>query len=308
MQGHQAIQLQAGQSSATLYPVLGGMLNSLEFATAVGMRNVIDGVAANQLPANPGYRSAVLFPFPNRLRDGRYRFAGKAHQFAVNEAVTRTALHGFLYRTVASVTAQEQTATKHSVSLSYHYKAEPGYPFAADVELHYSLHAEGALDVALTVTNTDVCAIPVGIGWHPYYTLGCDLADCQLQTPPLRRCQIDERMLPDGDYVADERFTTPVLLGATQLDNCFALDSGVEAQQRVNFFSDKAGFGLQLWQQTGAHKMNFLQLYTPPERKSLAIEPMSCGIDALNTGEGLQVLEPGQQYQGAFGVRLMKQV
>ncbi|WP_049722820.1 aldose 1-epimerase [Gilvimarinus polysaccharolyticus] len=303
-----AIQLQAGSSTATLYPELGGMINELEFATPVGVRNVIDGVVCSELPHNPGYRSAVLFPFANRLRDGRYQFAGKSHQFAVNEAVTQTALHGFLYRTAANIIAEEQTATAHSVTLRYNSTAEAGYPFAAAVELVYTLRAEGALDVELTVTNRDDCAIPVVIGWHPYYTLGCDLAECQLQTPPMQRCEIDERMLPTGGHTIDERFTQSMSLTDTQLDNCFVLSADSGGEQYVRFYSKSVGYGLELWQQTGAYGMNFLQLYTPPERQSLAVEPMSGGIDALNTGEGLQILEPGQQYQGAFGVRLMKQV
>ncbi|WP_339617015.1 aldose epimerase [uncultured Gilvimarinus sp.] len=308
MTGTKAIQLRAGQSSLTLYPALGGMINALEFATPQGVRNVVDGVAPGELPHNPGYRSAVLFPFPNRLRDGRYQFAGKRYQFAVNEAATQTALHGFLHRTEARVVEQEQTAEAHSITLSYACKAEPGYPFAVDVELSYTLRADGALDVELTVTNRDAEPIPLGTGWHPYYTLGCDLAECHLQTPDMQRCAIDDRMLPTGDYVADQRFSAPTLLGDTALDNCFALDGSVEGEQCVRFFNKSAGFGLALWQRTGVHGMNFLQLYTPPERQSLAVEPMSCGIDALNTGEGLQVLEPGQQYQGAFGVRLIKSV
>ncbi|WP_041522135.1 aldose 1-epimerase [Gilvimarinus agarilyticus] len=302
------VHLQAGQSRLTLYPEFGGMINALEFATAGGARNVIDGVAQGELPNNPGYRSALLFPFPNRLRDGRYQFSGQSHQFAINETASQTALHGFLFAKEASVVAQQQTATAHSVQLHYSCRDEPGYPFAADLELNYTLRAEGALDVELTVVNHDACAIPFGIGWHPYYTLGCDLAECQLQAPAMQRSVIDERMLPTGEYVADERFQQPVRLGDTVLDNCFALKADVEGDQCVRFFNPAAGFGLELWQRTGNNGMNFLQLYTPPERQSLAIEPMSCGVDALNTGEGLQILEPGQQYQGAFGVRLIESV
>ena len=303
-----SIQLQAGQARLTLYPELGGMINALEFATPDGVRNVIDGVAQSELPNNPGYRSALLFPFPNRLRDGRYQFAGRSHQFVVNEAATQTALHGFLWAKKISVMAQEKTATAHSIRLRYECRNEPGYPFAADLELSYTLRSEGALDVELTVINSDNCAIPFGIGWHPYYTLGCNLADCQLQTPAMRRSLIDGRMLPTGDGIADERFQSSRSLGETSLDNCFALDADVDGDQCVRFFNPAAGFGLELWQKTGANGMNFLQLYTPPERQSLAVEPMSCGIDALNTGEGLQVLEPGQKYRGAFGVRLIESV
>ena len=37
----------------------------------------------------------------------------------------------------------------------------------------------------------------------------------------------------------------------------------------------------------------YLQVFTPPNRKSVAIEPMSCPGNAFNSGLGLQYLSPG---------------
>ncbi|MGB0929923.1 MAG: hypothetical protein ACPGVB_04055, partial [Chitinophagales bacterium] len=48
----------------------------------------------------------------------------------------------------------------------------------------------------------------------------------------------------------------------------------------------------------------YFQIYIPPHRKSIAIEPMNCNIDAFNNGEGLTLLKVGQTWKGSFGVAL----
>lgn len=297
-----ALVLTAGEASLTLYPQYGGMINALVIPTAAGPRNVIAGVNPAELPANPAYRGAVLFPFPNRMRDGRYRFAGRDYQFAVNEAATGTALHGFLFRVPARVVDESRTAENHTATLEYQCdgRDEAGYPFSARVALTYTLSADGALAVEMSVENIDDQPMPVGIGWHPYYTLGRPIDECVLQMPPAQRVLIDERMLPTGERVDEERFVSPAMLGETAFDDCFVVAPG---RQQAILWSEPDNFGLSLWQQAGETSMHFMQLYIPPDRQSIAVEPMSCGIDAFNTGAGLVVLEPGQGYRASFGVQ-----
>ena len=55
--------------------------------------------------------------------------------------------------------------------------------------------------------------------------------------------------------------------------------------------------------ETGAYKVSFttsdnldayLQVYTPPHHKSIAIEPMTCIADSFNNKTGLRVLLPNK--------------
>jgi aldose 1-epimerase len=39
------------------------------------------------------------------------------------------------------------------------------------------------------------------------------------------------------------------------------------------------------------------------ERRGFAVEPMTCPPNAFNTGEGLLRLEPGQRFEGSWGIR-----
>jgi aldose 1-epimerase len=52
----------------------------------------------------------------------------------------------------------------------------------------------------------------------------------------------------------------------------------------------------------------FLMVYTPDaipdasRRRSLAIEPMTCAPNALRSGDGLIVLQPGQSTSATWGI------
>lgn len=51
----------------------------------------------------------------------------------------------------------------------------------------------------------------------------------------------------------------------------------------------------------------WFQIFTPPTRDALAVEPMTCGPDAFNEGpthDGLMVLEPGDETTSRWGIRV----
>ena len=57
-------------------------------------------------------------------------------------------------------------------------------------------------------------------------------------------------------------------------------------------------------------RFGYLMCYTgdtlddPARRRTaLAVEPMTCPPDALRSGRDLVVLEPGQQWEGSWGLR-----
>ena len=59
-----------------------------------------------------------------------------------------------------------------------------------------------------------------------------------------------------------------------------------------------------LWQETGKRKYNYLQIFTHPSRMSIAIEPMTCNIDAFNNKEGLITLKSDESFKACYGIRL----
>jgi aldose 1-epimerase len=41
----------------------------------------------------------------------------------------------------------------------------------------------------------------------------------------------------------------------------------------------------------------------PDQRIALAVEPMTCAVDALNSGDGLLWLQPGDTWSASWGLR-----
>ena len=72
-----------------------------------------------------------------------------------------------------------------------------------------------------------------------------------------------------------------------------------EKNAEVILQSDKGK--LTYWQETGEGKYNFIQIFTPPHRTCIALEPMTSNIDTFNNGDGLVLLKENEQLSGNFG-------
>ncbi len=107
-------------------------------------------------------------------------------------------------------------------------------------------------------------------------------------------------MIPTGRLLPEERFEEIRLIGEQVIDNCFAL-TGDEPVAEVLLSGPKGR--LRYRQEAGPGKFPFVQVFTPPHRRSIAVEPMSCNIDAFNNGMGLWSLEPGEEAAAAVRVR-----
>jgi len=151
--------------------------------------------------------------------------------------------------------------------------------------------------------------MPVGVGWHPYFQLsdaagGDTIDELQMKMPESEQVLIDKRMIPTGETNAYKNFIQYSKIGDTKLDDCFVPAQGGVKEVGVKLWSEKANCGLEIWQDKS---YGFVQLYTPPDRQSIAIEPMSCNINAFQSGDGLTVLAAGESFNGKFGVRLFTQ-
>src|SRR6185503_1632108 len=131
----------------------------------VGDRDVLDGYAMDEMCASG--RGQVLLPWPNRIEDGRYTFDGRDHQLPLTEVAAGNAIHGLVRW--SSWTVAERA--EESVVLEHVLRPQPGYPFALELRIVYSLGA-GGLTVRTTATNAGEAPCPFGSGMHPYFTLG----------------------------------------------------------------------------------------------------------------------------------------
>jgi len=291
--------LEAGGQRAVVTEV-GATLRSWE----VDGVEQLDGFGADEL--GEGFRGKALAPWPNRVRDGRYRFAGLEHQLALNELERGSALHGV----VAWVNWGALRRSSDGVALRHLLHAQPGYPFSVEVEVEYRLSGEG-LHATLTATNVGAAEAPFGAGFHPYLTLPGAGPDDELLTIPGRTHvpTDDERLLPVGPPVpvdgSEYDFRHPRPIGDLVLDACYGdLDRGADGVARVRL-ARRGGGGLTLWVD---ETFRYVHVFTgdpadPARRgKGVAVEPVTCAPDAFNTGEGLLALAPGASLTGRWGL------
>lgn len=290
-----------------LVPEFGGLTNRLQFASAQGPIDVIVGLPNRKaMVEDIVFRGIPIFPVVNRLEDGRYSFDGASYQLPINEPSRNNALHGLLHHLQPHVELSE-SGTSSEATLTYRYNGEEkGYPFPVDVAIQYRLNADSSLDIEYRVHNRHHSAIPVGLGWHPYFGFSHPIDDCRLKLPTVQRLGIDSRLLPTGEKLPYDAFEVPNSLRDVQLDDCFAivLDETSETASII-LWSEKHQLGVEIWQQTGDQAFNFIQVCTAADRQSVAIEPVSCGINAFNTGDGLITLPADDSFTARTGVRLV---
>ena len=241
-----------------------------------------------------------LFPFPNRLKNGVYGFEGRNYSFEINDGNgLQNALHGFVRAEAFSITEQGKNDHEAWITLDYAYAGElDSYPFPFQMSINYCLSAQ-ELKVGVKLVNTGPANMPTGLGWHPYFYLPSGKDKAEIQLPSCREVEVDKTMIPTGKKFASTRFDVFRKLKGIDLDTCFELND----KGKINAVRLKAGdeYEIGLWQD-GAY--GFIQIYIPAEGQSIAIEPMTCGIDAFNTGEGLRILAPGESWEVFCGVGL----
>ena len=155
----------------------------------------------------------------------------------------------------------------------------------------YCLKKECTLCIKTTITNIDDQLIPIADGWHPYFNLG-DLIDvCQLEFQSKEKLEFNEALIPTGAMTPYEEFGSIKKIGSSFFDNCFTVNFA-ECQPMVVFRNPLKNIQVEIHP---SEQYPYLQIYTPPGRKCIAIENLSAPPDALNNFIGLQVLEPQER-------------
>ncbi|MGH2944760.1 MAG: aldose 1-epimerase family protein [Solirubrobacteraceae bacterium] len=268
-------------------------------------RQLLDTFAMDE--AGEDFRGRVLAPWPNRIRDGRYAFAGSEHRIPITEPERNCALHGL----VRCVKWQPVRRSSDHVTLGYVLRPQPGYPFTLRLEVEYRLALEG-LTLTLCATNLGAAVAPFGAGFHPYLSLGDRrIDDYVLEMPARTRVPVDERLLPRGAPVPVDGtrhdFRRARSIGAQALDTCFGdLERGADGLARVRLTDAEGARAVTAWMD---EHFRYVHVYTADavtdaarRRGGLAIEPMTCAPDAFNSGEGLVALRPGASFTCRWGL------
>ncbi|MDY3558233.1 aldose 1-epimerase [Gemmata sp. JC673] len=273
---------------------------------------------SNPVPTRSG--QPILFPFPGRLRDGRFTFEGKTYQLPLNESSKLHAIHGFTPRNRWRVTGHDcgdaHAALTGAFNLAKDFpEALPWWPSDFEFQVTYRLSAD-RLRVDARVENVGAAPLPFGLGYHGYFVLpganAADVSDYVLQAGTGALWEA-ENNLPTGRKIGlppELDFRAPRPVGSTALDNVFAEAHGpVDPQSgltEVATLSHPNAVGrLRVLADTSFRD---LVLFTPAHRHAVAIEPYSCSADASNlqakgADSGWRVLPVGGVWESAVEYR-----
>lgn len=267
-----------------IYPNLGASLQKLSFRGI----DIIDGIECTDeglLTYENKYNSSFLFPFPGRIPNGKYVFNNVEYELDCNDPGFNGSLHGHIHNKRFTVQLPATTDKTATVKLNYTDTGTKGFPFSYLIEITFTF-SEEKLKIDVEVFNNGHVKFPFGIGWHPYFKAK-NLRACSLDFQSEHQLLLNENLVPERKTPFN--YSTPLLVSETHFDDCFILKKP-EASFRSNEFSMNLKF-------SSKSPDSFLQIYTPPARSGIAIEPMTCAGNCFNNKMGLQVLEPNSSYK-----------
>jgi len=289
----------------TIIPECGGLINELVLQANQKNLSILNGyTSADELAEFRLHKGSKLIPFPNRIKDGKYEFGGNIYQLPLNHAAENHAIHGFIYDKKFDVINTEIQANEVTINLENIYEGtHQGFPFKFLTELICTLTVNDGFHCQTLVQNIDDRPLPFGDGWHPYFTLHKKVDELMLKIPSLLQTEVDSRMIPTGKVLDFGWFNRLAKINDIRLDTGFRID-GAEGYVETELCDLDAHVKIKIYQETGPKKYNFLQVYIPPSRDSIAIEPMTGNIDAFNNKDGLIILEPDELFEASYGVQL----
>lgn len=260
---------------AEIAPTLGN--NCFSFSTH---KPVLETVPFPEFVKRPtSYGIPILFPFPNRIRDGRFSFQGET--FTVDPP-----RHGFArdkpWNVVGHGASDEEGAwlTSGFDASAYPEQILRQFPFPFKLEVSYRLRG-GRLAMETTARNTGDREMPVGFGIHPYFRKPNKGV---VYVPANGRWELSDslptgKILPvEGNYDLNNGRS----LHDLNLDDIFTL---VEADKEgiARCVLEDQDHATETVVEFPTKQFPHIVVYTPPApRQAICIEPNSCPTDAFN--------------------------
>ena len=292
-------------STARIAPELG--FNCFEFRAKVGDReiDVLDSVPDFE---TGGQRSSgsgipILFPFPNRIRAGKFTWEGREFSLPVSDKFGN-AIHGLCLDRPWRVIAQGDDFVTGQFQLSVDApNRRTLWPTDFTIEVDYELLGN-RLRANFRVINPSSQPLPWGLGTHPYFKLPLATTSrvgaCLIEVPAAQRWELQD-CLPTGerrelDEEHDLRFGAYV--DTVQLDDVYTTVQCEGPQFDCLILDEEAGLQITL---TSPPIFREIVVFTPPNRAAVCIEPYTCPTDAINLQArgidcGWRTLAPGAEF------------
>jgi aldose 1-epimerase len=255
----------------------------------------------------------ILYPMPNRVRDARFSFEGRAFTFTPNNGTHF--IHG-LVRDVPWM-CDEPIVSEDGIAVTARITFEPGseryrlFPIRNSLELTYTLKPR-SLTLAFRVRNQDArWRLPFGLAIHPYFRIIGPRESIRLQVPAKKWMESIEQM-PTGRLIdlagGPVDLCKPRSLSGLDLDDVYW---GADPDRQQIIYYDQIGKKVTL---TASNFFTHCVVYTPAGKPFFCIENQSCSTDAHNLyARGLEeaahltILDPGESLTASVVIAVGEQ-
>lgn len=251
----------------------------------------------------------LLFPFPNRIAEGRFSWDGKDYflpESLVGYEGQGNAIHGFALDRPWRILEQTESSLKAAFQMSIDDPERCHlWPADGEIEVTYQL-CGNVLRSEIVVRNPSDTPLPWGFGTHAYFRLPMtsesSAADCTVYAPADKQWVL-ENCLPTGALkspAASDRLTEAPRFGTLKLDDVYTRVQSQDGVVTCRIVDEKAGLQIV---QTCDDSFREIVAFTPPWTSAVCLEPYTCTTNAINLQQkgvdaGLQVLAPGAEWRG----------
>lgn len=269
----------------------------------------------------------ILFPFPNRVRDGVYRFGGRKVEMraTLDKGWDVEAGHAFAtlvvdkpWRLVRTGAHERGAWAQGRIDLHEHPDIFEQYPFRVRVQVRYTVH-DGRLRADFSVSNIGDRTLPMGLGIHPWVPTAKragSRAPAMLRVPARRVWELN-RWMPTGRRL-DVGGTPHDLREGRPLAAQFYDDVWTDVVRSRDGWSETAVADPDAAAETYVRAdPSFREwcIYAPVDDDVVCPEPYTCVTDAVNleangtTDTGLVALRPHRAWRGSvlFGARRLRE-
>lgn len=283
----QLIRIDDAIATVELAPDIGGAIASYRWRDPSGAIDWLRPATSETLlrRAPDGMGCFALVPYSNRIRAGRFQFAGRTVQLPTDAGADPHFEHGHGWRNRWEVVEHDKT----SAVIRYRHAAD-AWPWDYEAEQRMVLQ-DGALCIAISLRNLSTDVMPFGFGLHPYFPSS---SQASIEAGIERIWQTDGDVLPTALAVPEPQAdpNSGITVSQVELDTVFTGWS-----QRARIVWPEHGRTLDIQAEA---PLNYLVLYTPAGEPYFCAEPVSNITDAFNMeaqGEpntGMMTLDPGE--------------
>jgi aldose 1-epimerase len=262
------------------------------------------------LMAKPGFvGNPFLWPWANRI-DGEAYFAN-GKRYVLNRELgnyrtdgNKQPIHGLVaYSKDWEVAEARGGVLAARLKFSEFPALMAQFPFAHTVTMRYRLRG-AALEVETMVENHAREALPLSLGYHPYFQIADAPRDEWTVTLPAKeRVTLGQTLVPTGERTPNEQGRQFALKGVTLDDVFTSLERDADGWARFRVKGRRQEVVVEY-----GPEFPVAVVFAPPGRGFICFEPMTGVTNAFNEAQRgryaeLQKVAPGGTWRGVFRIR-----